>query len=197
MDPLKRGIRLCLITLLLAAAAPSGADEPKTITHRVLGADYSTGRLAVVNTKGEIEWEVPNPYTVHDIQMLPNGNVLFQSTADTVVEMSPDKKVVWKYVAKPKSGYKGPVEVHACQRLDEGLTLVAESGNLRLVEVDRGGQIAHLSARLQYCESLEVGGSQYLWNTRNTRVSVTVECSGGVVWPARRVRVLPVRARSR
>src|SRR5438105_413190 len=126
-----------LTVALLAFALPAD-DKP---AYRVLAADR--GHVAIVNAKGEIEWEVPNPYTVHDIQMLPNGNVLFQSTADTVVEMSPDKKVVWKYVAKPKSGYKGPVEVHACQRLDEGLTLVAESGNLRLVEVDRGGQIAH------------------------------------------------------
>ena len=45
--------------------------------------------------------------------------------------MTPDKKVVWKYEAKPKEGYKGRIEIHAFQRLDDGNTMVAESGNAR------------------------------------------------------------------
>ena len=41
--------------------------------------------------------------------------------------MTPEKKIVWKYEAKPKAGYKGRVEIHAFQRLDDGNTMVAES----------------------------------------------------------------------
>lgn len=109
--------------------------------YRVLGADKK--RVAIVNAKGEIEWEVPNndAREIHDIQMLPNGNVLFQTGYTTVVEVGRDKQVVWRYEAKPKEGYAGRVEIHSYQRLKSGLTMVAESGNARLVEVDKKGQI--------------------------------------------------------
>jgi hypothetical protein len=55
--------------------------------------------------------------------------------------MTPQKKIVWQYEAAPRPGYDGKVEVHSFQRLPDGLTLVAESGNRRLVEVDASGKI--------------------------------------------------------
>jgi hypothetical protein len=55
--------------------------------------------------------------------------------------MTPKKEIVWKYEAKPKEGYKGPVEVHSFQRLADGNTMVAESGNRRIVEVSPEGKI--------------------------------------------------------
>ncbi len=109
--------------------------------HRVLGADK--GHVAIVKPTGEVEWEYPNKAECHDLWLLPNGNVLMATGRATVAEVSPDKKVVWSYEAKPKPGYNGRVEVHAFQRLDNGLTMVAESGNARIVEVDPGGKIVH------------------------------------------------------
>ncbi len=110
--------------------------------YRVLGADKK--RVAIVNAKGEIEWEIPNEAReTHDIQMLPGGNVLFQTSYTTVVEVNRDKQVVWQYEAKPKDGYTGRVEIHSYQRLKNGLTMVAESGNARIVEVDKKGAIAN------------------------------------------------------
>jgi hypothetical protein len=76
----------------------------------------------------------------HDIQVLPNGNFLLNTGPAAVTEVTPKKEVVWKYEAKPKAGGKG-VEVHSFQRLADGNTLVAESGNRRLVEVDKDGKI--------------------------------------------------------
>lgn len=115
------------------------ADTPKN--YRVIGADKK--RVAIVNEKHEIEWEIPNPDAreVHDIQLLDNGNVIFQTGYTTVVEVSRDKKVVWKHESKPKEGYDGRVEIHSYQRLKNGNTLIAESGNSRLVEVDRDDRI--------------------------------------------------------
>ncbi len=46
-----------------------------------------------------------------------------------------------RYDAKPKEGYTGGVEVHAFQRLADGNTMVAESGNRRIVEVSPEGKI--------------------------------------------------------
>ncbi len=130
--------RLIVLTLLCAAASARAEDKP---AYRVLAADK--GRVALVNAKGEVEWEVANKAEVHDVALLPNGNVLFPDGRASVAEMTPDKKIVWRYEAKPKPGYKGHVEVHAFQRLADGLTMVAESGNGRLVEVDKEGKIVH------------------------------------------------------
>jgi hypothetical protein len=125
----------CLVPVLLVASIHA---EDK-VSHSVLAA--AKGRVAVVNDKGVVEWEVANRFDPHDIALLPSGNILFSTAADTVVEMDRDKKIVWKYVAKPKEGYTGRVEVHAFQRLDDGSTMVAESGNRRIVEVDKDGKI--------------------------------------------------------
>lgn len=107
---------------------------------RVLAQDK--GHAAIVNAKGEIEWEVPCAYNSHDIALLPNGNLLLHTGPATVVEMTPEKKTVWKYEGKPREGSKG-IEIHAFQRLNDGLTMIAESGNRRIVEVDKDGKIVH------------------------------------------------------
>src|SRR4051794_20793414 len=121
----------------LAFAASSLGAAP---AHRVLAADKN--KVALVDAAGKVEWEYANGRECHDLWLLPNGNVLLALGPATVGEVSPDKRVVWKYEAKPKPGYTGKVEVHAFQRLPDGRTLVAETGNKRLVEVDRGGTVA-------------------------------------------------------
>lgn len=111
-------------------------DKP---AYSVLAADK--GRVALVNAKGEVEWEIATKAEVHDLAMLPNGNILMPTGPTTIVEVDRAKKTVWKYEAQPKAGYKGRIEIHAFQRLDDGRTMIAESGNARIVEVDRDGKI--------------------------------------------------------
>jgi hypothetical protein len=128
------------LSLLLALVTTLRGDE-KPIVHRVLAADK--GHVAIVNAKGEVEWEFKNAAEVHDLTQLANGNILFPTDRTTIVEMTPDKKIVWKHVARPKAGYTGAIEIHSFQRLDNGLTMIAESGNARIVEVDKDDQIVH------------------------------------------------------
>jgi outer membrane protein assembly factor BamB len=130
-------MRTALVTVALLAAGAAVAAEPSD--HRVLAQD--NGHVALVGPDGKVEWEVPCRHNSHDIALLPNGNFLLHTAPTTVVEMTRDEKTVWKYEAKPKPGYTGRVEVHAFQRLPDGLTMVAESGNRRIVEVDRDGKI--------------------------------------------------------
>jgi Mal s 1 allergenic protein-like len=130
---------LAAAALLVGALCPARADDKPA--YRVLAADK--GHVAIVNARGEVEWEVPNKHEVHDLALLPNGNVLMPITPSTVVEMTPEKKVVWSYEAKQKAGYTGRIEIHAFQRLDDGKTMVAESGNARIVEVDRDGKVVY------------------------------------------------------
>jgi hypothetical protein len=115
--------------------------QTATRNYRVLGHDK--GKVAILDSKGKVEWEYPSRVDGHDIWLLPNGNVLLAAGPATVAEVTRDKKVVWQYEAKPKAGYKGRVEVHAFQRLADGRTMVAESGNRRIVEVDQDGKIVH------------------------------------------------------
>src|SRR5438309_654114 len=123
-------------TLGMAQENPDGSARP---SHRVLGADR--GHVAIVNARGDVEWEVPVRGTPHDLARLANGNILFPSDAATVVEMTPAKDVVWSYTSKPKEGYKGPVEVHAFQRLPDGNTLIAAGSGNRVIEVNPEGKV--------------------------------------------------------
>lgn len=134
--------RLCCLAVVLVTltgAARLTAADP--VRHEVLAADRATGRVAVVGEDGRVEWEFPNKHDVHDLHLLPNGNVLTHTSHTTVVEIRPDKAIAWKYEAKPKAGYTGKVEVHAFQRLPDGNTMVAESGNARIVEVNPAGEV--------------------------------------------------------
>jgi hypothetical protein len=72
-----------------------------------------------------------------------------QTNYQNIVEVTPDKKVVWAYNASKMNGNapteenkKGrPVEVHATQRLADGNTMIVESGPARILEVDKDGKI--------------------------------------------------------
>jgi hypothetical protein len=133
--------RLLSVGIALLVASNIAIAEQKPTKYRVLGQD--NGRVAIVAPDGRVEWEVATQAQAHDLALLPNGNVLFPTGAAEIVEMTPAKQIVWKYASQPKPGYTGKIEVHAFQRLDNGLTMVAESGNGRIVEVDRDGNIVH------------------------------------------------------
>ena len=61
-----------------------------------------------------------------------------------VVEVTPARKTVWEYDSGTMNGNEGKrVEVHAFQRLENGLTMIAESGPARIIEVDKAGKIHH------------------------------------------------------
>ena len=92
----------------LGALSHTGAaDNPKekAPAHRVLARDK--GHVAIVNAKGEVEWEVPCGSTRTTSPCCPTATSCSTTGRRPIVEMSPEKKVVWKYESKPKEGYKG------------------------------------------------------------------------------------------
>src|SRR5262245_15530561 len=105
------------LPILFPLAAVSA--EP---AYRVLAQDK--GHVAIVGGDGKGEWEAPCKHNSHDIALLKNGNLLLHMGHTTILELTPEKKVVWQYEAKPKDGYSGRVEIHAFQRLADGLTMV-------------------------------------------------------------------------
>jgi hypothetical protein len=125
------GAGLVLLTQLQAESTAPG--------RRILAGDDSTRRLAIIAPDGKVEWEIPVT-AIHDAAVLPNGNVLLQQGWTKVQEVKPDRQVVWEYDAGKANPGK-PVEVHAFQRLPDGVTMIAESGPARIIEVDRGGKV--------------------------------------------------------
>ena len=127
---------LTALSLMASSSITLAAEITK---YRVLAQDK--GHVAIMNADGKVEWEFDCKYNSHDIHLLPNGNLLLHTGPTTVSEVTPEKKVVWKYESKPISTNKGRVEVHAFQRLENGNTMIAESGNRRIIEVNKDGKI--------------------------------------------------------
>ena len=101
-------------------------------------ADMEKGNLVHLNEKGEVIWKT-KVKNIHDLQLLENGNVLMQTDAWNVIEMTPNQEqtVVWQYDARSEPSNKNKrVEIHAFQRLASGDTMIAESGSARIIEVD-------------------------------------------------------------
>ena len=144
LDMVSRGL-LWAVGKLEANGLPSPGYEPLKQTslpsRRILAGDYARKRIAIVDEQGKVEWEHPIR-DIHDLHRLPNGNILFQTSWTKILEMTPEKELVWTYDAAVMNGNQGQkVEVHAFQRLANGLTMIAESGRGRIIEVDRDGVI--------------------------------------------------------
>jgi hypothetical protein len=128
--------------LLFALSCPMLAQ---TMPRRqILVADSSQKRIAIVDESGELAWQA-SIGPLHDLHLLDNGHILFQQDWTTIVEVDPTTdEVVWNYeTSRNPTQPPTRVEIHAFQRLDNGLTMIAESGFPRIIEVDRDGTIQH------------------------------------------------------
>lgn len=131
---LSLAIYLCCVTYSLTA-------EP---THKFITADSSKKRIAIIDEDGKTAWE-SKIGPLHDLHVLSNGNILFQRNWTEVVEVDPKtNETVWSYDAKQSPGNQNrKVEVHAFQRLENGNTMIVESGSTRILEVSSDGEIVH------------------------------------------------------
>src|SRR5436190_3094568 len=132
---------LYALLFLLATGPISAQTKEAPPGRRLLMADYSRRTIALLAADGSVEWEYKMG-DLHDLHVLPGGNILFQTSYTRILEVDPrSDRVVWEYDAGKANGNAGKkVEVHAFQRLPDGVTLVAESGPARLIEVDRDGK---------------------------------------------------------
>ena len=132
------------VAILLAACSMlaniASAAEP---TRRFIAADSSKNRVAIVDESGKTVWEHPiGP--LHDLHVLPGGNVLLQTSWTEVAEINPaNGEVVWRYDATMRPENHGRrLEIHAFQRLKDGRTMVAESGPGNVIELDGDLKVA-------------------------------------------------------
>jgi len=134
--------KIALALLAVFTASHCVAEQTGT-GRRLLVADDSKHRLAIISADDKTEWEIKIE-AIHDAWLLPNGNVLTQMGWGRLVEFNPEKEIVWEYDAAKMNGNAGRrMEVHAFQPLDNGLIMIAESGPARIIEIDRGGKLHH------------------------------------------------------
>ena len=128
--PLSKVVAFCLMLIM---SELHGAEPAR----RFIAADSSKSRVAIVGADGKTEWE-HKIGPLHDLHVLPNGNVLLQITWTEVLEINPQNdEVVWRYDAAKRAENKGQrLAIHAFQRLADGTTMVAESGPGNIIELD-------------------------------------------------------------
>ncbi|MCB1093521.1 MAG: PQQ-binding-like beta-propeller repeat protein [Verrucomicrobiae bacterium] len=136
---MKRSLLLSLATCLVSVSS-AFADNASRL---VIGAEAGRGVAVIDPAAGNKVLFHKKIGAVHDLQLLPNGNLLTQDGWPKVIEITlPGGEVVWSYDAAQQNREDGKkVEVHACQRLANGSTLISESGSSRLIEVSADGAV--------------------------------------------------------
>ena len=87
---MNRRTALKVLTGAPLLAAGSTSLLGKAVSHRLIGQDK--GHVAILSADGKVEWLWENGTVAHDMHMLPNGNVLGPTSANTIVEITPRKK---------------------------------------------------------------------------------------------------------
>jgi outer membrane protein assembly factor BamB len=187
---------LGLLAVLTASPFTLAADASPGGSRRVLAGDYSKSRVALVDVgTGKILWEHKTA-GLHDLSLLPNGNVLMGDGWTRVIEVQPgldgkEEKTVWEYDAAKQNRTDGKkVEVHAFQRLPDGNTMIAESGPARLIEVDKDGKLVkevklkvnHPSNHSDTRQARKLADGHYLVCHENDGTLREYDADGKVIW---------------
>lgn len=133
-------ITLFSMALFCLVGHEISAAEVSSPRHEVIAADK--GRIIKYDVTGKPVWIYDHGSPVHHIQVLPNGNVIAQKRWKSVVEISPDQKIVWSYDSETSNGNAGKkLEVHTFHRFPDGHTSIVENGVGRVIQIDSRGNL--------------------------------------------------------
>jgi len=144
---------LLAVCVRVQAAEPASRQVQTGAGHHFACVDITDGKVFIVSPVGKVEWEYATP-GCNDLWVLPNGNLLF-NTDHGVMEVTREKAVVFKYASAS--------EIHGCQRLANGNTLVGECNAGRVREIDPAGKCAF---ELRLLPEGTDGGHNYMRNVR-------------------------------
>ncbi len=139
--------RLALAIGILFAIGTAQTASTAEPTRRFIAADSSKSRVAIIDETGNTAWE-HKIGPLHDLHVLPSGNVLLQTSWTEVAEINPaNDEILWQYDAMQRPENAGKhLEIHAFQRLVNGRTMVAESGPGHIIELDKDLKVSHSMA---------------------------------------------------
>jgi hypothetical protein len=108
---------------------------------------------------GKIIWtyQTGKSFEYDDVWMLSNGNILF-SRMEYIAEITPDKKVVWRYDCNAAKG-TNHTEIHACQPIGLDKVMFVENGlppRLKVINIKTG--TVEVDHELPYNSAFGAGG---------------------------------------
>ncbi len=137
-------VAMVVVHAATAADTTNRGTSRLTLRKAFACADYGGNKICLVDEAGKITWQCPAARP-QDVWVLPNGNILF-SHLKGATEITRQKEVVWEYKTAEHD------EVHACQPLPDGMVMIAESGPMRIIEVDREGKIVKVVKLTSGCK---------------------------------------------
>jgi HEAT repeat protein len=144
---------------------------------RLLVAEHGAQRVTERNFKGDILWEYHVRTSPVSCQRLPGGNT-FIGTYSEVMEVTPDKKVLYTYPCARGSSF-------CAQKLRNGHIVYVTMNGALLVELDRDGKevrTLNVGAAVGWAtvEALPTGG--FLVAQGNSCKVVEFDAAGRAVW---------------
>lgn len=138
-----RKLTIATMVLLSAALVLAEGKVHGPLNGQLLAT--GAGRILLIDKDGKILWKHKGG-NCSDIWMLKNGNVLHAD--NNVAEINPKtNETVWSYRPDQQKGGG----TFACQRLDNGNTMVGENSAGRIVEVNKEGKVV-FELKLPMCQ---------------------------------------------
>jgi hypothetical protein len=138
--------------------APAGLPGNGLAQHPMLYVGENFTKMFLVND-GRVIWtyQTGPGYEYDDVWMLSNGNILF-TRMQYVAEITPDKKVVWRYDCDNSSG-TNHTEVHTCQPIGLDKVMFVLNGiPPRLMVVNTKTGTVEVNHEIPYPQPLNPGG---------------------------------------
>ncbi len=185
-------IPISLLFLLLTFVFAEADDVDDRLV--LVGASYGKNVLAICDSKGEVLWKLDTAGPQkghtghHDVHLLKNGNILFHDTWSRTQEITLGKEVVWDYESKEENGNQGKnVDVHAFARLDNGDSVIVESGVGRIIHVDKDNKLTKeiplgKDGRSKTRLMTMLDNGNYLVCAENPGVVTEYDGEGRIVW---------------
>jgi len=136
------------------AVTPDGLPGNGLAQHPMLYVGENYSKMFLVND-GKVLWtyQTGKGYEYDDVWMLSNGNILF-TRMQYVEEITPDKKVVWRYDCSVPAG-TNHTEVHTCQPIGLDKVMFVLNGippRLMVVNIKTGA--VEVNHELPYSQDL-------------------------------------------
>ena len=140
----------------------------------VIIAERNRNLVRVINRDGETQLRIENVASPSDVEMLDNGNILVLSGNGRLYEFA-DEKLVTKF-----SGLESPFDA---DRLPNGDTIVADSGNNRIVIFDPQGKVIWEKNELQFPNNVHrLADGRILYTTYTSGDVVMLDSDGAELW---------------
>lgn len=184
-------LQLACFVFPLLTCLSARTEEDRLV---LVGASYGKNVLAICDADGGVLWrhDTAGPQKGHaghhDVHLLANGNILFHDSWTETQEITLGKELVWTYDSAAQNGNRGKkVDVHAFARLENGETVLVESGVGRIIHVDPEGKLLKSiplgeGGRKKTRLMRILSNGNYLACAENPGVVTEYDSEGTIVW---------------